>query len=80
MPRAAGARSVVLDLGPRTAIDAAGAVAIGKASVLLDPSTPLVLVGLDVRARGVLHAAQVLERVSLVEWWTDAVRPRAHAA
>jgi anti-anti-sigma regulatory factor len=75
-----GARIIVLDLGPTTIIDSAGARAIETASRLVGRDGRLCLAGLSCRARSLLRAVRVSERVDLVEWWTDAVDPMAAAA
>lgn len=75
-----GARRVVLDLGPHTVIDFAGARAIEAASDRLERGESLILVGLNGRARALLRSVRVLEKVRLVEWWTDAVEPMTRAA
>jgi anti-anti-sigma regulatory factor len=75
-----GARTVVFDIGSVATIDAAGACAIEEASMQLIAGEPLVLVGLNRRARAALRTLQLLGRVRLVEWWTDVVEPTAAAA
>lgn len=65
-----GARKVVLDLGPSTVIDFAGARALETASAQLGGG--LVLAGLGGRARTLLRSVRVAEQLQMVEWWADA--------
>ena len=74
-----GASDVVIDFAINTSIDFAGARAIARASVIVGPGR-LHLAGLDSRARSLLRAVRVAERVHIVEWWTDAVEDVAQAA
>ncbi|MDB4941436.1 MAG: hypothetical protein JWP97_970 [Labilithrix sp.] len=69
-----GANTVVLDLGPNTVIDFAGARAVEAASRHVGDGR-LFLAGLNSRARALLRAVRVTEHVQLVEWWTDAMEP-----
>lgn len=68
-----GARSVVLDLGPRTIIDFSGARAVEAASRFTGEKGTLFLAGLNSRARALLRATRVVEHVKLIEWWSDAI-------
>jgi anti-anti-sigma regulatory factor len=72
-----GAKNVVLDLGPRTVIDFAGAAALGRASATLGGHGRLRLAGLSSRARARLRSLRLTEDIVLVEWWAHAVDPEA---
>ena len=77
-----GARVVVLDFGPTTVIDFAGARAIEAASRQVGDGN-LFLSGLNNRARALLRAVRVAPQVTLIEWWTDAMErpaPMSRAA
>lgn len=67
-----GARRIVLDLGPITVIDFAGARAIEAASRQVGTGQ-LFLAGLNTRARALLRTVRVAEQVTFVDWWTDAM-------
>lgn len=75
-----GASTVVLDFGPETTIDFAGARAIDTASARLGGGGALVVSGLGGRATAFLRSVRIAEHVRLVEWWTDAVEPTSRAA
>lgn len=75
-----GARSVVLDLGPTTVVDFAGARALQAAGEKLGPAGRLYLAGLNGRARALLRSVNVDRHVRMVEWWTDAVEPTLQQA
>ena len=75
-----GARSVVLDLGPSTVVDFAGARALQAAGEKLGPAGRLYLAGLNGRARAMLRSLNVDRHVHMVEWWTDAVEPTLQQA
>ena len=67
-----GARVVVLDFGPSTVLDFAGARAIEAASRQVGEGN-LYIAGLNTRARSLLRAVRVSPQVQLVDWWTDAM-------
>lgn len=75
-----GARKIVLDLGPSTIVDFAGARALRTAAGELGSERCLFVAGLSGRARAMLRSLRVSEHVRMVEWWTDAVDPVAQAA
>ena len=74
-----GARQVVVELGPETVIDFAGARALRAAAAEVGTGRFFVA-GLSGRARAMLRAVRVSEQVRMVEWWTDATPPLANAA
>ena len=74
-----GARQVVLDFGPGTALDFAGTRALEAAAMKLGEGG-LCVVGLNARARAMLDAVGVAPQLRLLEWWTDAVDPVTRAA
>ncbi len=75
-----GCTSVVLDFGPVTVIDFAGARALEAASAVLRGRGRLFLSGLSGRARATLRALRAEEHVQMIEWWTEAVAPEVRAA
>lgn len=77
---AQGARTVVLDFGPFTAVDFGGARALELAAEKLGRHRGLVAAGLNARARALLRSLRLVDRVRLVEWWADAVEHGSIAA
>ena len=75
-----GARNVVLDLGPLTNIDFAGARALEVASRCVGDGGYLYLAGLNSRARMLLRSLRVAGDVRMIDWWTDALEPVPRAA
>ena len=78
---AEGAHSLVLDLRGASAIDAAGALALGATSrALRSRGGHLVLCGLGPRARATVHTLFAGPGIVLADAWTDAVEVAAEPA
>lgn len=73
----AGARTLVLEFGPRTAVDFIGARFLKTLSEHFGGPERLRVCGMSPRARAFLRSTRVLEHVGLYESWSEAIERAA---